>query len=68
MKLDSLNGYFYEDRFQVGKSRDFFSLKQKAKNNLAQVIFFQASLEFLGKNNQNNKYVLNCKFASLWDR
>ena len=40
MKLDSLNGYFYEDRFQVGKSRDVFSLKQKAKNNLAQVIFF----------------------------
>ena len=40
MKLDSLNGYFYEDRFQVGKSRDTFSFEKKPKNNLAQVIFF----------------------------
>ena len=31
MKLDSLNGYFYEDRFQVGKSRDILSLKNKNK-------------------------------------
>ena len=51
MKLDSLNGYFYEDRFQVGKSRDILSLKNKNKKQLStsNILLGGLELEFLGK-------------------
>ena len=38
MKLDSLNGYFYEDRFQVGKSRDILSLKNKKQFSTSNIL------------------------------